>query len=216
MPRFILYVLLAVTALTLVPMGLIYRSQHSRKADPRIQVVYDMDDQFHYKPQEGGPFFADGRVMRAPVAGTVPRGRLADDDPFWKGTVQDDTLFVDTFPVALDQELLDRGQERFNIYCAPCHGLSGNGNGMVNIRAQALAEGTWTPPTDLTGQSVVDRPAGHIFNTITNGIRSMPAYRAQIEPADRWAIVAYVRALQVSRNASLEDVPAEARGALQR
>ncbi len=214
MPRPLIYIGLLLVALSLVPIGCLYRARHDVKSGPRIQVVYDMDNQFSYKAQEEDDFFPDGRAMRLPVEGTVARGDLRADDPFFRGRAQGDTIFVTEFPVTVDEALLARGRERFGIYCAPCHGLSGNGNGMVNIRATALAEGTWTPPTDLRGKQVVERPVGHIFNTITNGIRNMPSYKDQIRPADRWAIVAYVRALQLSRNATLEDLPEESRDAL--
>lgn len=208
MPRWILYLLLLVTALTLIPMGLIYRSSHSAKDQPRVQVVYDMDQQSYYKAQSENPFFSDGASMRHQPAGTVARGLLQADDAFYRGRVPGDTLFVAANPVEVTREVLNRGRERFNIHCAPCHGQSGNGNGMVHVRAQALAEGTWTPPTDLTSQTVVDRPDGFIYDAITNGVRNMPAYGAQIDPDDRWAITAYVRALQLSRNATAEDVAA--------
>ncbi|PIV81453.1 hypothetical protein COW53_04255 [bacterium CG17_big_fil_post_rev_8_21_14_2_50_64_8] len=215
MPRPLISIGLVLVALTLVPIGCIYRARHSVKGQPRIQVVYDMDNQYYYKAQSADDFFADGRSMRTPVDGTVARGDLRAGDPFFRGRVEGDTTFVTEFPVTVDQDLMHRGQERFQIFCAPCHGLSGNGNGVVNIRATALAEGTWTPPSDLVGQSVVDRPVGHIYNTITHGIRNMPSYKNQIDPRDRWAIVAYVRALQLSRNASLADVPADDRAALE-
>ncbi len=214
MPRPLIYVGLLLIALTLVPIGCIYRARHSIKHVPRIQVVYDMDNQFYYKAQSADPFFADDRAMRALPEGAVARGQLQANDPFYRGRVKDDTTFVTEFPVTVDDSLMARGRERFNIYCMPCHGLSGDGNGMVNVRAAALAEGTWTSPADLRSQSVVDRPVGYIFNTITNGIRNMPSYKAQIAPRDRWAIVAYVRALQLSRNATLQDVPEESRAAL--
>lgn len=216
MPRPILYVLLVLVALSLVPIGAVYKARHARKSQPRIQVVYDMDDQVKFKTQTENPFFADGVTMRHSPEGTVAQGLLEADDAFYRGQVPGDTLFVETFPVEVTRELMYRGRERFNIYCAPCHGQSGNGNGLVATRAAALAEGTWTPPTDLTSQTVIDRPVGHIYNTIKHGIRNMPAYGPQISPDDRWAIVAYVRALQLSRNASIDDVPAEARGALQK
>lgn len=216
MPRPIFYVLLLLVALSLIPMGLVYKSRHALKSQPRIQVVYDMDDQVKFKTQTVNPFFADGQSMRHHPAGTVARGQLENDDAYFRGQVPGDTLFVEEFPVELTREMMYRGQERFNIHCAPCHGQSGNGNGIVHVRAAALAEGTWTPPTDLTSQTVVDRPVGHIYNTIKNGIRNMPAYGPQITPEDRWAITAYVRALQLSRNASIADVPAEARAALQK
>jgi mono/diheme cytochrome c family protein len=216
MPRPILYVLLLLVALSLVPMGMVYKSRHSPKSQPRIQVVYDMDDQVKFKTQTTNPFFTDGMSMRHLPAGTVPRGQLEADEPFYDGRVAGDTLFVTAFPVEVSRELMYRGRERYEIHCAPCHGQSGNGNGLVHVRAQALAVGTWTPPTDLTSQTVVERPVGHIYNTIRNGIRNMPAYGPQITPEDRWAITAYVRALQLSRNASIEDVPAEARAALEK
>ena len=133
----------------------------------------------------------------------MAQGQNRDSDPFFRGQVDGDTLFVTDYPLDVTADLLDRGQERYNIYCAPCHGVSGNGNGPVNARAASLAEGTWTPPTDLASQTVVDRPVGHLYNTIAKGIRNMPSYGAQIDPKDRWAIVAYVRALQLSRNAGV-------------
>lgn len=213
MPRPIIYVLLVLVALSLIPIGLIYRSHHQGEKQPRVQVVYDMDQQFYYKAQTENPFFPDGVTMRKAPAGTVARGMLAADDAFFRGIARD-TIFVATIPVPVDKPLLERGRERFNIYCAPCHGQSGNGNGIVNARAQALAEGTWTPPTDLTSQTVVERPAGHIYNTIANGIRTMPSYGAQLDPQDRWAVTAYVRALQLSRNATIADIPAASRAAL--
>ena len=216
MPRPILYVLLVAVALSLIPMGLIYKSRATRgRTTPRIQVVYDMDSQFYYKPQTENPFFADGMSMRKQPDGTVARGRLQQSDPLNRGTVANDTTFVSDFPVPVTRELVERGQQRFNIYCATCHGRSGNGEGLIHLRAMSLAEGTWTPPTDLTSQTVVDRPVGHIFNTITHGIRNMPGYGAQIPVPDRWAIIAYVRALQLTRNANLEDLPAEARANLE-
>lgn len=93
------------------------------------------------------------------------------------------------------------------MFCAPCHGLSGYGNGPVAIRAEELEQGTWTPPASFHTELVRERPAGHIFNTISNGIRNMPAYGPQIPVEDRWAIVAYVRALQRSRDAKISDLP---------
>ncbi len=214
MPRPIIYVLLVLGALSLVPMGLVHRARHSRKSKPRIQVVYDMDNQFTAKTQSESAFFADGMAMRHQPEGTVAQGHLEADDAFYRGRAAAGGDFVAEFPLPVNKELVQRGRERFNIYCAPCHGSSGNGNGLVHARAMALAEGTWTPPSDLRAKSVADRPVGHLYNTIKNGIRTMPGYGPQIEPRDRWAIVAYMRALQLSRNATLEDVPAARRAAL--
>ncbi len=215
MPRIIIYVLLLLAALSLIPLGLMYKARHGGRETTRIRVVHDMDDQSFHKPQAANPFFADGMAMRQPPAGTVARGMLRDDDGYFLGALRD-SLYLERVPVPVSRELVDRGQDRFGVFCAPCHGLSGDGKGPVHLRAAALAEGTWTPPTDLTSRTVVDRPAGHIYNTITNGIRTMPAHGPQIEPGDRWAIVAYVRALQLTRNATIEDVPRGDRGVLER
>lgn len=211
MPRPILYVLLFLVALSLIPVGLIYRSRQAGKDSPRIQVVYDMDQQAKSKTQSTNSFFADGRAMRHHPEGTVARGRLEDGDAYYRGTTGVDTVFVDVFPLDVTPELVQRGRERFVIHCAPCHGLAGDGDGLVHRRAMSLAEGTWTPPTDLASATVVARPVGHLYNTVKNGIRNMPAYGPQISVEDRWAVVAYVRALQLSRNATIDDVPAEER-----
>lgn len=214
MPRWILYLLLVLVAASLIPVGLIYRSSQAGKGDPRIQIVYDMDQQVKSKTQAENPFFPDGRAMRPHPEGTVARGMLEDDDAYYRGTTGVDTVFVDAFPVEVTRELVMRGRERYRIHCAPCHGLAGDGDGLVHRKAQALAEGTWTPPTDLASATVVERPVGHLYNTIRNGIRNMPAYGPQIGPEDRWAIVAWVRALQLSRNATIDDVPEELRATL--
>ncbi|MCP4549809.1 MAG: cytochrome c [bacterium] len=217
MPRPLTYISLVLVAASLIPIGMVFKSRSVRsRQETRIQVVYDMDSQFHFRAQSENPFFADGRSMRLAPEGTVARGALRNDDPFFNGTVEGDTLFVTQFPLEVDSGLLDRGQERYDIFCATCHGLTGDGNGLTHIRAAALAEGTWTPPTDLASASVIERPAGHLYNTIKNGIRNMPAYGSQIPPRDRWAIVSYVRALQLSRNATMRDVPPELRGELPR
>jgi len=215
MPRVILYILLLVVMLSLIPVGMVYKSMHSAKSQTRIQVVWDMDDQVYHKAQSANPFFADGRSARLHPEGTVARGLLREDDAYHLGSATADTVYVDEFPVAVTDGMMVRGRERFAIYCAPCHGLSGNGMGPVHAKATALAEGTWTPPTDLASETVVDRPVGHIYNTIRNGIRNMPAYGSQIDTADRWAIVAYVRALQLSRNATLDDMSPAEREALE-
>ncbi len=214
MPRPIIYVLLVLVALSLIPVGLMYKSRVSPKEGTRLQIVYDMDHQSYVKPQTKSEFFADGQSMRLHPSGTVARGQLQENSEFYRGVIRD-TTYTEVFPLEVTAEVVDRGQERFEIFCAPCHSSSGNGAGMVHARATALAEGTWTPPTDLTSQTVVDRPVGHIYHTITHGIRNMPAYGPQIPPKDRWAIVAYVRALQLSRNATLADVSPDVRAALE-
>jgi len=210
MPRAVIYGLLVLVALSLIPMALMVRAQSSIKTRPRLQIVFDMDAQPKFKAQAPNDFFQDGRAMRHQPQGTVARGQLDTDERLFYG-IEDDGEFTTAFPVPVSDALLARGRERYDIYCAVCHGLSGNGNGPVHLRAEKLQEGTWTPPTDLASQVVLDRPNGHLYNTIANGIRNMPSYGSQIAVADRWAIVAYVRALQRARIASLDDVPEEER-----
>ena len=123
-----------------------------------------------------------------------------------------DRDYFTTFPPQLDEKmgpLMDRGQERFNVYCAPCHGLVGDGNGMVSIRALERQDPEWATPTSVHASGVRGQPVGQLFNTITNGFGKMPDYAAQIPAEDRWAIVLYVRALQRSQNAGVDDVPEE-------
>jgi len=207
MPRSLIALALILLSLTLVPIACIVKAQQDpAKKTPRIQIIPDMDTQPKYKAQAANPFFEDGRAMRHWPPGTVRRGGLESDLRLYHG-LEPDSSFTTVFPLPVNDRLLARGQERFGIYCAPCHGLGGHGDGMVHRRAEALQQGTWTPPTDLTTQTVVDRPHGYLFDAITNGIRNMPAYGHQIPPDDRWAIVAYVRALQAAENATIEDVP---------
>jgi cytochrome c5 len=156
--------------------------------------------------------FADARASRPPVAGTVARGELRADPGLATGRAGEE--WVSAFPMPLTEAFVRRGQERYGIYCAPCHGLSGYGDGPVSVRADRLQEGTWTPPSSLHAEPALSRPVGHLYNTIVNGVRNMPAYGAQVPVEDRWAIVAYVRALQRSQHAGVTDVPAELRGQL--
>jgi mono/diheme cytochrome c family protein len=198
-------------AVALVPPLLVARARVVKSRQPRIHLVPDMDNQPKVRTQQYNPLFADRRAMRRPPAGTVARGDLQEDDHLYRGRVAND--WATTFPMPVTEAMMRRGQERFNIYCAPCHGLDGAGRGPVAARAEQIG-GPWVPPLSYHQAQVRDRPHGHIFNTITNGIRTMPAYGPQIPAADRWAIVAYVRALQRSQDARLEDVPEEYREAL--
>jgi len=166
----------------------------------------DMQDQPKYIPLRPSDFFADGRSERPLVDGTIARGHLDDDAAYYTGKGPDGKP-VDTFPFAVTKDVIQRGQNRFNIYCTPCHDRLGTGNGMV------VRRGYRKPPSYH-----IDRlrqvPNGYIYDVITNGFGAMPDYSAQIPVADRWAIVAYVRALQLSQNASINDIPAEDRGKL--
>lgn len=162
----------------------------------------DMQDQPKYIALRPSSFFADGRSARPLVEGSVARGHLQADTVFYTGKVGDKP--VDAFPFPVTRDVLDRGQERFNIYCSPCHDRLGNGNGMVVRRG-------YRHPPSYHIDRLRQASAGYIFDVITNGFGAMPDYAAQIEPYDRWAIVAYLRVLQFSQNASVNDVPPEAR-----
>lgn len=213
--RLVVYTVLLLIVASWVPLAVIAKSRYAKSPHPRWHVFYDMDNQPKYKPQKFSPLFPDGRTSRPPVPGTVARGELHDDTEYWYGRDENDA-FIDHLPrqVRLDAALLARGRERYGIYCAPCHGLTGEGDGMVARRAEALAEGTWTIPLSYDDQTVRSRPLGHIFETISHGIRNMPAYGSQIPVEDRWAIVAWVKTLQRSLRTSVDDVPPEARAQL--
>ncbi len=203
-----------------LPLVLFAQARSKTSTEPRVQFMQDMGSQVKYKEQQANPLFNDGRADRPQIAGTVARGHLDADDHYFRGFTwvsgkdgKRTPKFFDTFPkqVKIDSALLARGRDRFVIYCAPCHGWDGSGHGPINERATQVAEqdsGTkWIPAADLHSQQVVDRPVGHLFNTITHGIRSMPPYAAQVPVADRWAIVAYVRALQLSGQAPASALP---------
>lgn len=148
----------------------------------------NMDQQPKYRPQAASAFFYDGATMRQPVEGAVARGELHEDTAFYTG-LDDAGLPVATLPVEVDEALLERGRERYAIYCAPCHHQRGNGRGILYDRAQI-------PTADLHEQRLRDVPDGQLFDVITNGLGLMSGYKYPIPPADRWAIVAYVRQLQ--------------------
>jgi mono/diheme cytochrome c family protein len=214
MPKWVTPILLMATALALVPFAFIARARTTHSTHPRFHVVYNMDNQQRFKSQQADPWFADTRSMRPPVEGTVAREGLRLDRHYYEGLVGD--AYAEDFPpqIEITRAFVERGRDRFGIYCSPCHGLSGYGDGIVARRAERLQQGTWIPPSSFHVAPASTRPVGHIFNTITNGIRSMPAYGPQIPVEDRWAIVSYVRALQRSQHASLQDVPADKRSQL--
>lgn len=212
-PNWLIYAAVIATAAVLIPLAMIAKARTTTSTRPRINVVPDMDNQPKFRAQQANPMFADGRAMRLPVPGTVARGELAADDAFFRGKTAAGE-WVTAIPVPVTGPLLRRGQERFDVYCTPCHGYAGYGDGIVAKRADRLQEGTWTPPSSLHTDLVRSRPDGLLFNTVSNGVRTMPAYGAQIPVADRWAIVAYVRALQRSQDAKVTDVPAELRSQL--
>ncbi len=166
----------------------------------------DMRDQPRYEPLEASEVFADGQSTRPFIAGTVARGTLHPDEAFQTGKVKG--RFITHLPVKLDRRLLERGRERFNIFCSPCHAPTGSGDGMI------VQRGFHRPPSFHTAR-LRDAPVGHFFDVMTDGFGVMPRYGPQILPRDRWAIVAYIRTLQHSQNALIDDVPQPDRQRLQ-
>ncbi|MDQ3855154.1 MAG: cytochrome c [Chloroflexota bacterium] len=163
-------------------------------------------NQPYYQPGKESKLFADGKAMQEPPEDTVSRGRL-DEDPFlYTGMVNG--KLARGFPFPITKQVLDRGQERFEISCVPCHGETGNGDGMIVRRG-------FPPPPSYHIDRLRTVEEGHFFDVITNGFGAMPAYGYQVAPRDRWAIIAYIRALQLSQNASVNDVPPADRGKLQ-
>jgi mono/diheme cytochrome c family protein len=177
--------------------------------EPTIHPIQDMDFQQKFEPQETNRFFDDaeqmkGAAQRPPVPGTVARGFLREDNRFYRGRTENGD-FVEEIPVPLSRELLERGQERYNIYCTVCHGKAGDGNGII-----MTGDYGYTPAPSYHIERLRNAKDGYIYNVITNGVRNMPGYAQQVPVADRWAIVAYVRALQRSQHAEREDVPPSA------
>lgn len=159
-----------------------------------------------YDPLEKSEFFDDGLSARQMVPNTVARGQLQDDEHLYSGRVNGE--IAETFPFAITQEVLERGQERYNIYCAPCHSQTGDGNGMIVQRG-------FPAPTSFHTQRLREAAPGYYFDVMTNGFGVMYNYASRVKPEDRWAIAAYIQALQLSQNATLDDVPAEERPKLE-
>jgi hypothetical protein len=166
----------------------------------------DMHDQPRYEALEASAFFADGRASRPPVEGTVARGHLNEDDHLYRGRIGGE--FVETFPFPVTMETMARGRERYDIFCAPCHDRLGTGQGMVVQRG-------FVGPVSFHDQRLREARAGYLYDVIARGFGRMSGYAAQIPVEDRWAIVAYVRALQESR-ARIDDLPAAVRERLAR
>jgi len=165
----------------------------------------DMHVQPKYLPYEPTDFFADGRSERQPVPGTVARGQLRLDELMFTG--RENGVVVDKFPFPITRADLDRGRERYNVYCTPCHDYTGTGRGMIVQRG-------FPQPPSYHIQRLRDAPAGHFYEVMTNGFGAMYSYAARVEPADRWRIAAYIRVLQLARNSKIDDVPESERGKL--
>jgi mono/diheme cytochrome c family protein len=165
----------------------------------------DMQNQPKYIPYRPATFFSDQRSERPPLEGTVARGHLADDELLETG--KENGVDAAVFPFPIDERVMHRGRERFDVYCSPCHGRTGDGNGMIVQRG-------YRRPPSLHIDRLVQSPPGHIFDVISNGFGAMPDYAAQVRAADRWAIAAYIRALQLSQRAQVAQLPPDARAAL--
>jgi len=210
--RYAYFTLLFLVTLTVSVMGF----RGLRSTEPPIEVFPDMDRQAKYKPQAPSKFFADGRADRPLVPGTVPRGRSALDagdpaflraDDFRYAGKGADGAFARGFPLDVSAALIRRGQDRYAVYCAPCHGALGDGQGITRLYGMGTT-------ANLHDERLRLMAEGELFNTITHGKNTMQSYADKLAPDDRWAVIAYVRALQRARHATLDDVPPEHRAEL--
>lgn len=164
-----------------------------------------MHDAPRLDPLEASTFFSDGRAARMTVANTVARGQLREDEHMFAGRVNGQP--ATEFPMPVTMDVMERGRERFGVFCQPCHGATGVGNGMI------VQRGFRRPPS-YHEERLVNAPVGYFFDVMTNGFGAMQDYSSQVPVADRWAIAAYIRALQFSRRATVNDVPADRRAEL--
>lgn len=177
--------------------------------NPPIHPNLDMDFQQKFGPQEANPFFEDNAAMRTPVPGTVARGELQDSSALYRGRTSEGD-YVEQIPIAVTREMLERGRDRFNIYCTPCHGKTGAGDGVI-----MQGNYGYTPAPSFHIDRLRQAPDGYLYDVIANGVRTMPPYGYKVPEFDRWAIVAYIRALQRSQNATEEDLPAKVQSRLE-
>ncbi len=173
----------------------------SSSSKPPIQVSPNMDFQEKFEAQERNVFFADARAMRAPVEGTIPRGRLNEDSALFEGKLENGD-FVTRNPLPITTEFMARGRDRYEVFCAVCHGSVGDGNGIIMTGNYGFV-----PAPTYHTDAMREQSDGYLYDVIAGGVRTMPSYAQQIPVEDRWAIVAYVRALQRSQYARTEDVP---------
>jgi mono/diheme cytochrome c family protein len=185
------------TLLPIVSIGILLAGCHTDMWRQPKQAPMDMND-----------LFADKAASRPLIPGTIARGKLREDGAFFTGI--ENGKWVDSIPVPVTKELMAMGQEKYQIFCTPCHGQLGDGKGMIAIRGFQVKR----PVGNYHTERLRNMPVGHFYNVITNGYGAMYSYASRIEPKERWAVVAYVRALQLSQNAKLEDLPAEERQAL--
>jgi mono/diheme cytochrome c family protein len=200
------YFLLIFALCVVAVMGIFGKRGHIFHKPP-LEIFRDMDRQAKYRPQQPSPIFANERTSQEAVPGTVAREDHFQNNAINTGRIPGTTNFVETIPVPVTEQLMARGQQRFNIYCLPCHDPAGTGNGIVKKYGYATVRSLHEP-------IIAREPDGEIFNTITHGKNTMMAYGSQVPIEDRWAIVAYVRALQRSRLASTNEVPAQLQAGL--
>ncbi len=181
--------------------------QGSKSRKPPIEIFPDMDRQPKLRPQAPNSFFADGKSSRLPIQGTVARGSQFLDTPFNTGRLPGSTNYVADMPIDLTAKLLARGKERYQISCVPCHGALADGNGITKKYGMAVV-------ANLHDKRIVAMTDGEIFNTVTSGKNLMGGYGANVSVEDRWAIIAYLRTLQLARLGLLNDVPTELRAGL--
>ncbi len=167
--------------------------------DTAIHLNPNMDDQEKYQAQGSSAFFEDGAAMRLPIEGTVARGSLKENSIYYTGLDANDD-YVEQIPLPLTRALIERGRDRFDIFCSPCHGRTGYADGIV-VKKGLL------PPPSFHEEDIVEMEVGYYFEVISDGIRNMPPYKYQIRVEDRWAIISYLRVLQRSQNATTNDLP---------
>jgi mono/diheme cytochrome c family protein len=232
MPRWIFGLIVSTAVMALIPFAVIAKARASKSTQPHYHVFSDMDFQEKVKSDSAFDLFPDGRGNRGEVPGTVARGQLRAEDDLYRGLRSPDAgdaqscadralagkpcEWIDGLPASITptRELVERGRERYNIYCAPCHGYDGRGAGAVPTRVSSMG-GAWqarnlveaVPKDGKPGGVAIAMPNGQLYNTIANGYNTMQGYAAQIPVEDRWAIVLYVRALQRAQNATFEDDP---------
>lgn len=198
---------LLIFALTVVAvMGVLGKRGQTFKQPP-LEIFPDMDRQPKLRPQQPSIVFDNNRTSQQPVPGTIARGEPYQNNAVNTGRQPGTTNFVATIPLPVTVQLMERGRQRYDIYCLPCHGPTGDGNGIVKKYGYGTIR-------SVHEQAVVAQPDGELFNTITYGKSTMFPYASQISIEDRWAIVAYVRALQRSRLGLMDEVPAPLKGGL--
>jgi mono/diheme cytochrome c family protein len=220
MPRWIFGLIISTTVLALIPFAVIAKARASKSPEPHYHIFSDMDFQEKVKSDTAFDLFADGRANRGVIPGTIARGQLRAEKDLYEGVEPDpagkpdaDGKIANRWIIGLPasitptKELVMRGRDRFNIYCSPCHGYDGRGDGTVPRRVTQLG-GTWQARNLVeAGGVTIKMPNGQLYNTISNGFNTMQGYASQISVEDRWAIVLYVRALERAQNADFKDDP---------